>query len=183
MREHQILKRPGASRIATNGKVCHIRPGILSQGYILILMKCNLLVQQHTFLVEDEKHPDYMKVREFATKIHDKMIQKGWKPDLSCKLLYLLKKENSIIIDVTNGQTDEEKESHLCWHSERLALAYGLMNIPEGPIRIIKNLRVCPDCHQATKFISKMEEREIHVRDASRWHHFQDGKCSCGDFF
>eukprot|EP00253_Pinus_taeda_P001239 PITA_01239 len=40
------------------------------------------------------------------------------------------------------------KENILGYHNEKLAIAYGLINAPLGtPIRIIKNLKVCSDCH------------------------------------
>lgn len=78
----------------------------------------------------------------------------------------------------------ERMEQSLCHHSEKLAIAFGLMNTSPGtPIRVVKNLRVCGDCHSATKFISKIVQREIVVRDANRYHHFKDGLCSCGDYW
>ncbi|KAF5770516.1 putative DYW domain-containing protein [Helianthus annuus] len=78
----------------------------------------------------------------------------------------------------------QEKETLLCGHSERLAIAFGLLNLPPGvPIRAAKNLRVCNDCHSATKFISKVVEREIIVRDVKRFNYFKDRKCSCGDYW
>lgn len=79
---------------------------------------------------------------------------------------------------------EDEKEHILTSHSERLAIAYGIISTPpKTPIRIFKNLRVCGDCHNATKYISKITEREIIVRDANRFHHFKDGTCSCGDYW
>lgn len=79
---------------------------------------------------------------------------------------------------------EEAKEKALMYHSERLAIAYGLISTPEGTtLRIIKNLRICGDCHNAIKIISKIVEREIIVRDNKRFHHFKDGKCSCGDYW
>ena len=81
-------------------------------------------------------------------------------------------------------ETDIDKESHLCLHSEKLALSFGLISTPSNTIiRLIKNLRICGDCHNATKFISKIENREIIIRDNNRFHHFKDGKCSCNDYF
>lgn len=73
----------------------------------------------------------------------------------------------------------------LLWlHSERLALAFALIRTPPGsPIRIIKNLRICLDCHTAIKSISKFVHREIVIRDINRFHHFQDGFCSCHDYW
>lgn len=78
----------------------------------------------------------------------------------------------------------EAKEQALHYHSERLAIAYGLISTPARiPIRIIKNLRVCGDCHNAIKIISKIVGREFIVRDNKRFHHFKDGKCSCGEYW
>ncbi|GLU04865.1 hypothetical protein SLE2022_219940 [Rubroshorea leprosula] len=72
----------------------------------------------------------------------------------------------------------------LNYQSEELAIAFGLLFIPfELPIRIIKNPRVCGDCHNATKYISKITQREILVRDAVRFNLFKDGKCLCGDIW
>ncbi|CAF1535787.1 unnamed protein product, partial [Adineta ricciae] len=51
-------------------------------------------------------------------------------------------------------------------------------------IQITKNLRVCGDCHQATKLIAAIRRCHIVVRDANRIHHFDpDGHCSCNDYF
>ena len=78
----------------------------------------------------------------------------------------------------------EAKEQALLYHSERLAIAYGLISTPaRTPLRIIKNLRVCGDCHNAIKIMSKIVGRELIVRDNKRFHHFKDGKCSCGDYW
>ncbi|XP_044508059.1 pentatricopeptide repeat-containing protein At4g33990-like [Mangifera indica] len=79
---------------------------------------------------------------------------------------------------------DDEKEHILTSHSERLAIAFGIISTPpKTSIRIFKNLRVCGDCHNASKFISQITEREIIVRDSNRFHHFKDGICSCGDYW
>lgn len=78
----------------------------------------------------------------------------------------------------------EAKEQALLYHSERLAIAYGLISTPaRTPLRIIKNLRVCGDCHNAIKIMSRIVGRELIVRDNKRFHHFKDGKCSCGDYW
>ncbi|WOL02797.1 hypothetical protein Cni_G11516 [Canna indica] len=79
---------------------------------------------------------------------------------------------------------EDEKEHILSSHSERLAIAFGIIStLPKTPIQIYKNLRVCGDCHNATKFISRITEREIIVRDSNRFHHFKEGNCSCGDYW
>ncbi|KAL6058876.1 Pentatricopeptide repeat-containing protein [Balamuthia mandrillaris] len=86
---------------------------------------------------------------------------------------------------VTWDEEEEEKVKRLCYHSEKLAIAFGLVHTPPGtPLLISKNLRVCPDCHTVTKLIAKIRQRSIVVRDANRFHHFtEDGHCSCGDFW
>lgn len=79
---------------------------------------------------------------------------------------------------------EEAKEQALMYHSERLAIAYGLISTPaRTTLRIIKNLRICGDCHNAIKIMSKIVGRELIVRDNKRFHHFRDGKCSCGDYW
>lgn len=82
---------------------------------------------------------------------------------------------------------EEEKENALCYHSEKLAVAYGLMMVEGGgeetPVRVIKNLRICGDCHVVFKHISKIYKREIIVRDRVRFHRFKDGYCSCKDYW
>ncbi|RVW56858.1 putative pentatricopeptide repeat-containing protein, mitochondrial [Vitis vinifera] len=76
------------------------------------------------------------------------------------------------------------KEEILLGHSEKLAIALGLMSTHPGTcILIVKNLRVCADCHVFTGLISKIEGREIVARDSSRFHHFKDGVCSCGNYW
>ncbi|KAK4253728.1 hypothetical protein QN277_010367 [Acacia crassicarpa] len=79
---------------------------------------------------------------------------------------------------------DVEKARLLWVHSERLALSFGLIHLPHGcPIHIIKNLRICVDCHIVMKLISKIMQRDIIIRDMNRFHHFQHGTCSCGDYW
>ncbi|CAK9196049.1 unnamed protein product [Sphagnum troendelagicum] len=79
---------------------------------------------------------------------------------------------------------EEEKAFHLCYRSEKLAIAFELITTPPGmPLCIIKNLWVCGDCHTSTKFIVKIVGREIIVRDANCVHHFKDGLCSCRDYW
>ncbi|KAG8644740.1 hypothetical protein MANES_11G160300v8 [Manihot esculenta] len=79
---------------------------------------------------------------------------------------------------------EEHKETILSQHSERLAIAFGLITTTAGtPLQIVKNLRVCGDCHTVIKLISMIEERYIVVRDSNRFHHFKKGLCSCGDYW
>ena len=78
----------------------------------------------------------------------------------------------------------DEMNISVCGHSEKVAIAYALLvTQPEEPIRIVQNLRVCIDCHDATKRASAIYNREILVRDANRHHHFKNGTCSCNDYW
>ncbi|WZZ75343.1 pentatricopeptide repeat-containing protein At4g15720 [Brassica napus] len=87
---------------------------------------------------------------------------------------------SSVFVDVD----EEAKEEIVSLHCERLALAFGLIHLPEGStIRIMNNLRMCRDCHEAFKLISGIVEREIVVRDVNRFHCFKDGSCTCRDFW
>ncbi|GFP95060.1 pentatricopeptide repeat-containing protein at4g21065 [Phtheirospermum japonicum] len=87
---------------------------------------------------------------------------------------------SSVLRDVE----DEEKEEMVGTHSEKLAVAFGLLvSGPGCVIRVVKNIRICLDCHVAIKMVSKLEGREIIMRDNNRFHHFKDNVCSCGDYW
>ncbi|ESQ29689.1 hypothetical protein EUTSA_v10023310mg [Eutrema salsugineum] len=114
-------------------------------------------------------HPEEAMISMMLEKIDGLLREAGYSPDCS---------------NVLHDVDEEEKVDNLRCHSERLAVAYGLLKLPEGvPIRVIKNLRVCRDCHAAIKLISKVTEREIILRDANRFHHFKNGECSCRDYW
>ncbi|XP_057958433.1 pentatricopeptide repeat-containing protein At4g15720 [Malania oleifera] len=79
---------------------------------------------------------------------------------------------------------EEANEEIVGLHSERLALGFALLSMPKGmTIRVMKNLRMCRDCHEAFKLISHIMERDIVVRDVNRFHHFKNGCCTCNDFW
>eukprot|EP01018_Ginkgo_biloba_P003034 Gb_26694 [translate_table: standard] len=123
----------------------------------------------HTFMVEDRSHAQGKEIYAMLQSLVEQMKDAGYMPDT-----------NFVLHDVE----EEQKEQLIYYHSEKLALAFGLMSTPpESTIRIKKNLRVCGDCHTAVKFASKIVGREIIVRDSNRFHHFKDGLCSCGDFW
>ncbi|XP_075675172.1 pentatricopeptide repeat-containing protein At5g39680 [Castanea sativa] len=123
----------------------------------------------HVFVSDDNKHPESSQIYEKVGELLAKIKPLGYVPDIA-----------AVLHDVE----DEQKEDYLSYHSEKLAIAYGLMKTPTGaPIRVIKNLRMCDDCHRAVKLISKVTNRLIIVRDANRFHHFHDGNCSCADFW
>ncbi|XVF67590.1 hypothetical protein PTKIN_Ptkin10aG0133300 [Pterospermum kingtungense] len=109
-----------------------------------------------------------------------------YKDDEKLKALKAMK-EGGYVPDtryVLHDIDQEAKEQALLYHSERLAIAFGLISTPaRQTLRIIKNLRVCGDCHNAIKIISRIVGRELIVRDNKRFHHFKDGSCSCGDYW
>lgn len=123
----------------------------------------------HKFIAGDVSHPQSKELHGFLETLSERMRKEGYVPDTSC---------------VLRNVDEEEKENLLCGHSEKLAIAFGILNTPPGTtIRIAKNLRVCNDCHVATKYIARIVGREIIVRDVRRFHHFRDGSCSCGDYW
>ncbi|XXG70432.1 hypothetical protein AAC387_Pa06g3197 [Persea americana] len=125
--------------------------------------------QVHQFRMGDRSHPRWREIDDYLKELTARMRESGYMPDNA---------------SVLHDMEDEEKEHSLAHHSEKLAIAFALLSAPPGvPIRVMKNLRVCNDCHVAIKFISQIVAREIIVRDASRFHHFKEGKCSCGDYW
>ncbi|PQP99085.1 Multi antimicrobial extrusion protein [Prunus yedoensis var. nudiflora] len=123
----------------------------------------------HTFAAGDRRH---MRTKEIYLKLEElgeEMEKAGYVADTS----FVLREVNR-----------EEKDQTIRYHSERLAIAFGLITFPpDRPIRIMKNLRICGDCHTAIKFMSKCSGRVIIVRDNNRFHRFEDGKCTCGDYW
>ncbi|CAK7328389.1 unnamed protein product [Dovyalis caffra] len=123
----------------------------------------------HVFLVGDKEHPQHEKIYKYLEELSVKLQELGYVPNSA-----------SVLHDVD----EEEKEMIVRVHSEKLAVGFGVMNsVPGSTIHVIKNLRVCGDCHTVIKLISKIVSREIVVRDAKRFHHFKDGLCSCGDYW
>ncbi|XP_031121716.1 putative pentatricopeptide repeat-containing protein At1g68930 [Ipomoea triloba] len=123
----------------------------------------------HVFSADDKSSPYSDKIYAELDTLYCRMIEEGYIPDVS---------------SVQHNIEESEKVKLLNHHSEKLAIAFGLIFVPpELPIKVVKNLRVCVDCHNATKIISRITGREILVRDAVRFHLFKDGECSCGDFW
>ncbi|KAI3675220.1 hypothetical protein L1987_84806 [Smallanthus sonchifolius] len=104
------------------------------------------------------------------------------------KIMLRLKVEGGYVPEVVGSVLhdieDEEKESAVVTHSEKLALAFAMSRLCDGKVvRIVKNLRVCKDCHTVMKLVSKIFRVEIVLRDRSRFHSFSDGSCSCRDYW
>ncbi|XP_009631335.1 pentatricopeptide repeat-containing protein At1g11290, chloroplastic [Nicotiana tomentosiformis] len=122
----------------------------------------------HTFYSGSTSHPQSEKIYAYLEKLLDRIKAAGYIPDT----------------DSIHDVEDDVQEQLLKSHSEKLAISFGLLNTSAGTtIHIRKNLRVCGDCHSATKYISLVMKREIIVRDMHRFHHFKDGACSCGDYW
>ncbi|XP_059665889.1 pentatricopeptide repeat-containing protein At5g04780, mitochondrial [Cornus florida] len=123
----------------------------------------------HTFMVGERNNP---RIAEIYLKLEDLLEEMK-------KLGYRGETEHDL-----HDVEENRKQELLMHHSEKLTLAYGLMCLPSSaPIRIMKNLRICGDCHSFMKFASSITGREITVRDTNRFHHFKNGFCSCGEFW
>ncbi|KAL4195508.1 hypothetical protein AMTRI_Chr05g73660 [Amborella trichopoda] len=125
--------------------------------------------EMHHFYASDQSHPLNQELQTHLRTLISDIKKLGYVPN--CSL-------------VMQDLEDQEKEEVLIQHSEKLAIALGLLKQANSkPIRVIKNLRVCVDCHTAIKLISLSSGREIIMRDGLRFHHFKDGSCSCSDYW
>ncbi|KAK1407393.1 hypothetical protein QVD17_39008 [Tagetes erecta] len=120
----------------------------------------------YNFFAGDKALPD---IHDMWRKLENDITRRGYKPETKCVLHEL---------------TEDEKVDILRGHSEKLAVSFGLLRARKGvTLRIFKNLRICEDCHNAIKLVSKAVDREIIVRDNKRFHHFRCGHCSCGEYW
>ncbi|KAH1128391.1 hypothetical protein GYH30_016794 [Glycine max] len=111
----------------------------------------------HTFYSRSTNHPQSKRIYAFLETLGDEIKAAGYVPHT-----------NSI-----HDVEEDVKEQLLGSHSERLAIAFELLHTSPGmTLHIRKNLRVCVDCHDATKYISLV-----------RYPHFKNGICSCGDYW
>ncbi|KAK1265572.1 putative pentatricopeptide repeat-containing protein [Acorus gramineus] len=123
----------------------------------------------HEFRVGERLHPSIDAVYAKLEELVKRMRELGHVPA-----------SELVMFDVE----EEEKEQSIGWHSEKLAVAFALVAVPPGDvIRVVKNLRVCNDCHGFLKLVSAITSREIVVRDNNRFHCFSEGSCSCNDFW
>lgn len=125
--------------------------------------------QVHVFLAGDRRHEKTEEIYTKLAELMEKITKLGYEPVW-----------DEMLHEVGKG----EKREALWYHSEKLAVAFGLVSgaAPPGKaVRIVKNLRICRDCHEAFKYISRVAERVIIVRDVNRYHRFSDGGCNCGD--
>uniref|UniRef100_A0A0D9ZPT6 DYW domain-containing protein n=1 Tax=Oryza glumipatula TaxID=40148 RepID=A0A0D9ZPT6_9ORYZ len=112
----------------------------------------------HVFKADEVSHPQVIAIRNKLDELMEKIAHLGY------------------------VRTESPRsEIH---HSEKLAVAFGIMSLPAWmPIHIMKNLRICGDCHTVIKLISSVTDREFVIRDGVRFHHFKSGSCSCGDYW
>nr|XP_023919649.1 pentatricopeptide repeat-containing protein At3g13880-like [Quercus suber] len=115
----------------------------------------------HCFVVGDRSHPMsqviYARLEEMMKRIE--------------KLGYIEERPISSI-----SEPKLNASTVMNYHSEKLAVTYGILSLPaSAPVRVMKNLRVCQDCHTMMKFLSRVEKREIILRDSIRFHHFREG--------
>ncbi|PKA45824.1 Pentatricopeptide repeat-containing protein [Apostasia shenzhenica] len=123
----------------------------------------------HAFFVGDRLHPLADAIYVYLDDLNKRAVCIGYKQD------------KNLLLHATE---QEQKDPTAYIHSEKLAVAFGLMKLqPHVPVRVIKNLRVCSDCHNWMKFISQIVGRVIILRDSYRFHHFEAGNCSCGDYW
>ncbi|CAN4086410.1 unnamed protein product [Withania somnifera] len=123
----------------------------------------------HEFVAGDLSHPQSKSIYTKLAELIEELKFAGYVPDTS-----------EVSLDIG----EEEKENSLNRHSEKLAIAFGLINSePGSAIRIMKNLRICADCHRVAKLISKLYSRKLIIRDRTRFHHFVQGSCSCKDYW
>ncbi|KAG5029176.1 hypothetical protein AAZX31_05G115300 [Glycine max] len=125
--------------------------------------------QIHAFILGDKSHPQIDEINRQLNQFICRLAGAGYVPDT-----------NFVLQDLEG----EQREDSLRYHSEKLAIVFGIMSFPkEKTIRIWKNLKICGDCHKFAKLIAELEQRHIVIRDPIRYHHFQDGVCSCGDYW
>lgn len=106
-----------------------------------------------------KKIPGYNCI-QFQSKVHFFQVGGGSNPQIEMiytKLDSLARQMMDIrcapdINFELHNVADKEREDALFDHSEKLALAFGIINTSDGtPLRIMENLRVCGDYHSAIK--------------------------------
>ncbi|KAJ1267189.1 hypothetical protein BS78_07G037300 [Paspalum vaginatum] len=125
--------------------------------------------KDHRFFFKDSSHPQSAEIHRRLDTLMKETKEAGY-----------VAEDNELLPDI---HPDEQKISR-DYHSERLAICFGLISTPpHTPLRITQSHRLCSDCHTVIKFVTKITKREIVVRDGSRFHHFKFGICSCGDYW
>ncbi|CAF3215939.1 unnamed protein product, partial [Rotaria sp. Silwood2] len=123
------------------------------------------------FVVNDKSHPQSAEIYAELNRLTIELLKDGYIFDPSWISRKLRKGETIMSV--------------LCGHSEKLALAFNLIQKPiPSVIQIKNNIRLCGDCHEFMKRVAKLRQCEIIISDANRIHHFKtNGECSCKDHF
>ncbi|XP_027348151.1 putative pentatricopeptide repeat-containing protein At5g40405 [Abrus precatorius] len=151
-------------------KVSSLRETMKAKG-VKKLPGCSVIEvngEVHEFFVGDKSHSRYDEIELKLEEISRCLRLAGY-----------VANTNHVLFDIE----EEEKEDALGKHSEKVAIAFGLISLKGVPIRVAMNLRICWDCHNVAKMISKIFNTEIFVRDRNRFHHFKDGECSCKGYW
>lgn len=121
----------------------------------------------HEFVADNVSHPRKNEIYKMLSEILQQLKIAGYVPEASSEL-------HDIYVT--------EKETGVSYHSEKLAMAFGVLSTPPTTtIRVANNVRICGDCHNFAKFLSSVYNRKVIIRDRNRIHHFREGKCSCDD--
>ncbi|XP_015892956.3 putative pentatricopeptide repeat-containing protein At5g52630 isoform X2 [Ziziphus jujuba] len=124
----------------------------------------------YSFKPNDKSHPQNVDIYKSLENLIDEAKSLGYES-----------LETLMVTDEDEEKTSSSSSAH--YHSEKLAVAFGLLNTPSAaPIRVMKNVIMCRDCHNFVKIISLLTDREITIRDSKRLHKIVNGRCSCGDF-
>ncbi|KAL2492966.1 Pentatricopeptide repeat-containing protein [Abeliophyllum distichum] len=125
--------------------------------------------QVHEFVADDVSHPQKKKIYETLEEINQQLRIAGYVVEITSDL---------------HNVEDKSKQSAPSYHSEKLAIAFGVLATPPGTtIRVAKDLRICVDCHNFAKILSAVYNRKVVIRDRNRFHHFEEGRCSCNDYW
>ncbi|XP_061346636.1 pentatricopeptide repeat-containing protein At3g47530 [Gastrolobium bilobum] len=123
----------------------------------------------HEFVADDISHLRITEIYETLDDINKQLKIAGYVVELSSALHKI---------------DDKEKGYALSYHSEKLAIAFGVLATPPGTtLRVAINLRICVDCHNFLKLFSGVYNRDVILRDHNRFHHFREGHCSCSDYW
>ncbi|CAN4088457.1 unnamed protein product [Withania somnifera] len=123
----------------------------------------------YEFIANDISHPRKTEIYEMLDEINQQLRIAGYMAEAMSEL---------------HNVGVEEKHIALSYHSEKLAMAFGVLSTPPGTsIRVAKDLRICVDCHNFAKILSAVYSREVVIRDRNRFHHFREGRCSCNDYW
>ncbi|XP_057984291.1 pentatricopeptide repeat-containing protein At5g03800 isoform X2 [Malania oleifera] len=121
----------------------------------------------HSFYSRDKSHSQWIDIYRGLEILILECLKAGYVPDTSF---------------VLHEVEEHQKKDFLFYHSAKLAVTYGLLMTKRGqPIRVVKNIHLCGDCHTFLKYVSAVTRREISLRDASGFHCFVSGQCSCND--